>query len=259
LSKSSPHSPRLELKGLSRSFARGNEHLLVLDGIDLTVADGEFVSIVGRSGSGKSTLLNIAAGLLSPDAGEVRFDGRPVVDPGPERGMIFQKYAVFPWLTVRKNIEFPLRLQYQDKSAAEARRIAQHFIDMVGLKGFEDNLPKTLSGGMSQRVAIARAYAANPDILLMDEPFGALDAQTRDQMQESLLETLSRDRRAVLFVTHSVEEAVFLSNRIVVLSATPGRVREIVEVAFPYPRSRDLRLESDFVALRRKVEVLLHG
>jgi len=249
---------RLVLDAVSKSFVSGSDLRPVIDQVSLEIRDGEFLSVVGASGSGKTTLLNVAAGLVTPDSGEVRVAGKPVTGPGPERGVIFQQYAVFPWLTVRKNVEFGLRLKRSRNSRREARRIAEHYLDLVGLSDFADALPKTLSGGMRQRVAIARAYAADPDILLMDEPFGALDAQTRDRMQEVLLEILVKEQRTVLFVTHSVEEAVFLGNRVAILGGAPGRLLDVLTVPFSTPRPADLRLDHEFVALRRHIEGSLH-
>jgi NitT/TauT family transport system ATP-binding protein len=195
--------------------------------------------------------MNIAAGLTEVSDGRVLVDGKPVDGPGPERGVIFQQYALFPWLTVRQNVEFGLRIK--NMPAAERRRIADHFIDLVGLKDFADALPKTLSGGMKQRCAIARAYAVNPTILLMDEPFGALDALTRVNMQDQLLDTWSRERRTVIFITHDVDEAVYLANRVIVMAARPGRLHEIIPVDLPYPRNEEIRLSPEFAQVRNRV------
>ncbi|MEU0782731.1 ABC transporter ATP-binding protein [Streptomyces sp. NPDC006173] len=222
-----------------------------LDRVSLDVADREFVTVVGPSGCGKSTLLNMAAGLTEPSVGQVLVDGRQVRGPGPERGVIFQQYALFPWLTVRGNVEFGLKLT--SLSAAERRRKADHAIELVGLTDFADALPKTLSGGMKQRCAIARAYAVDPEVLLMDEPFGALDALTRVQLQDQLLRTWTRERRTVLFVTHDVDEAVYLAGRVVVMAARPGRIHRIVDVDLPYPRTEELRLSPEFARLRNEV------
>ncbi|MGV8846130.1 ABC transporter ATP-binding protein [Tessaracoccus sp.] len=219
--------------------------------LSLNVADNEFVTVVGPSGCGKSTIMNMAAGLLDPTAGEVRVDGKVVRGPGPERGVIFQQYALFPWLTVRQNVEFGLELQKIGR--AERRAIADRQLELTNLTAFADALPKTLSGGMKQRCAIARAYAVNPSILLMDEPFGALDALTRVHMQSQLLETWSQEKRTVMFITHDVDEAVFLANRVIVMAARPGRIHEIVEVDLPYPRNDEMRLSPEFTALRNEV------
>ncbi|WP_414497527.1 ABC transporter ATP-binding protein [Streptomyces sp. CRN 30] len=235
---------------VSRFPVKGGE-FTALDGLSLDIGDQEFVTVVGPSGCGKSTLLNLAAGLVEPTAGEVLVDGAHVTGPGPERGVIFQQYALFPWLTVRGNVEFGLKLG--SLSADERRRRAERAIDLVGLTDFADALPKTLSGGMKQRCAIARAYAVDPEVLLMDEPFGALDALTRVQLQDQLLETWTRDKRTVMFITHDVDEAVYLARRVIVMAARPGRIHRIIEVDLPYPRTEDLRLSPEFARIRNDV------
>lgn len=234
-----------------KTFPLKGEQFVALGDVSLELADNEFVTVVGPSGCGKTTLMNILAGLETPTSGRAVVDGKTVTGPGPERGVIFQQYALFPWLTVRKNVEFGLRTA--GVKAAKRREIADHFIDLVGLGQFADALPKTLSGGMKQRVAIARAYAVNPSILLMDEPFGAVDALTRVRLQEQLLATWSQEKRTVVFITHDVDEAVFLANRVVVMAARPGRIVEIVDVDLPYPRNEELRLSPAFTALRNRV------
>ncbi|MDN3713583.1 ABC transporter ATP-binding protein [Paracoccus cavernae] len=236
---------------LFRNVSMKFEDLLVLNKLNLTIAAGEFVTMVGPSGCGKSTALNLAAGLLQPSEGEVLAGGRPIRGPGPERGVIFQQYALFPWLTVRENVEFGPRLA--GKTKAERRRISDHYLRLVGLQDFAEALPKTLSGGMKQRCAIARAYAADPQILLMDEPFGALDALTRIKLQDQLLQTWGEDRRSVLFITHDVDEAVYLANRVVVMAARPGRLFEVIEVDLPHPRTEEMRLSPEFAAIRNRV------
>ncbi|GAA2243509.1 ABC transporter ATP-binding protein [Streptomyces amakusaensis] len=248
----SPGSPALiSFRNTVKHFPGPDGGFTALGGIGLEVAEGGFTAIVGPSGCGKSTLLAIAAGLVEPTSGEVLLDGRPVSGPGPDRGVVFQQYALFPWLTVRANVEFGLRTARVPR--AERRRRAQHFIDLVGLADFADALPKTLSGGMKQRCAIARAYAADPRILLMDEPFGALDSLTRSQLQEQLLQTWERERRTVLFVTHDVDEAVFLASRVIVMASRPGRIDRTVEIPLPYPRTRATRLTAEFTALRTEL------
>jgi NitT/TauT family transport system ATP-binding protein len=242
---------KISFRDVSCRFALGSSTFLALDRLSLDMADGEFVTVVGPSGCGKSTALNIAAGLLEPTGGEILVDGKCVKGPGPERGVIFQQYALFPWLTVRENVEFGLRVA--GKRAGERRQIVERFIDLVGLTEFADSLPKVLSGGMKQRCAIARAYAVNPSILLMDEPFGALDALTRVQMQDQLLDTWSRERRTVMFITHDVDEAVYLANRVVVMAARPGRLYETIPVDLPYPRTEAIRLSPEFAAIRNRV------
>ena len=242
---------KIVFNNVTRRFYLRDNTFVALDRFSLDVADGEFITVVGPSGCGKSTALNIAAGLLAPSDGEVLVDGHTVEGPGPERGMIFQQYALFPWLTVRENVEFGLRVK--GEPAARRREKASYFIDLVGLGDFADALPKTLSGGMKQRCAIARAYAVDPSVLLMDEPFGALDALTRVQMQDQLLETWSRERRTVMFITHDVDEAVYLANRVIVMAARPGRLKEIITVDLPYPRTEEIRLSTEFTAIRNRV------
>jgi NitT/TauT family transport system ATP-binding protein len=227
----------ISIEALSKTFetARGTSHL-ALSNISLDVAEGEFVSILGPSGCGKSTLLYIVGGFVNPSEGAVRVKGATVTGPGPDRGPVFQEFALFPWKTVLGNVMYGLVEQGAPKKIAEDR--ARRLLEMVHLKGYENFYPKELSGGMKQRVAIARTLAYGPSILLMDEPFGALDAHTRTGMQHELLEIWERDRKTVLFVTHSVEEAVFLSDRVVVLTRAPGRMKEIVKVELPRPRRR---------------------
>ncbi|GHJ42803.1 ABC transporter ATP-binding protein [Catellatospora sp. TT07R-123] len=249
-------APKISVREVSRAYRVGREDFAALAAVDLDIADGEFVTVVGPSGCGKSTLLNILAGLDHPTGGTALVDGAPVRGPGPERGVIFQQYALFPWLTVRRNVEFGLRTA--GVGSRERRERAEHFIRLVGLEQFADALPKTLSGGMKQRCAIARAYAADPSILLMDEPFGALDSLTRVRLQEQLLDTWTSDRRTVVFVTHDVDEAVFLANRVVVMAARPGRIVQTVEVDLPYPRTEQIRLSPEFAVLRNRVWQAVH-
>jgi NitT/TauT family transport system ATP-binding protein len=243
--------PKISFQNVTRRFGQGSNAFLALDRLNLDIADGEFVTVVGPSGCGKSTAMNIAAGLTDVSDGRVLVDGKPVNGPGPERGVIFQQYALFPWLTVRENVEFGLRIK--GLPSAARKTIADRFIDLVGLKDFADALPKTLSGGMKQRCAIARAYAANPTILLMDEPFGALDALTRVNMQDQLLDTWSRERRTVVFITHDVDEAVYLANRVIVMASRPGRLHKIIPVDLPYPRTEEIRLSPEFAEIRNQV------
>lgn len=247
------------IRGLCKAFGKGDKRVTVLDNISLDIADGEFIAVVGPSGSGKSTLLNAIAGFIKPDTGSVTVDGGPVTKPGPSRCVVFQEYAIFPWLTVAKNIDFGTRLASWKGSSAQRRQIVEHYLELMGLTAFRDALPKTLSGGMRQRVAIARAYAVDPGILLMDEPFAALDAQTREQMQAALLELNQSEKRTVLFVTHQVEEALYLADRVVVLSSRPTSIREIVEVPWGEDRSHQLKLSAEFIRMRSHIEALLHG
>lgn len=242
---------KISVRGVRKTFELRGEEFVAIERVDLDIADNEFVTVVGPSGCGKSTLMNILAGLESPTEGHALVDGREVFGPGPERGVIFQQYALFPWLTVRKNVEFGLKVAGLGR--AERRERADYFIRMVGLEQFADALPKMLSGGMKQRCAIARAYAVNPSILLMDEPFGALDALTRVKLQEQLLETWSREQRTVMFITHDVDEAVFLANRVIVMAARPGRIYDVIDVDLPYPRTEDVRLSPEFRDLRNRV------
>jgi NitT/TauT family transport system ATP-binding protein len=245
-----PKPAKISVRGVTKTFALGRETFTALDDVSLDIADNEFVTVVGPSGCGKSTLMNILAGLETPTEGQALVDGEEVSGPGPERGVIFQQYALFPWLTVRQNVEFGLRTMGVAKD--ERRRRAEHFIALVGLERFADALPKTLSGGMRQRCAIARAYAVGPSILLMDEPFGALDALTRVKLQEQLLDTWSQDKRTVLFITHDVDEAVFLANRVIVMAARPGRIYDVIDVP-AVERDEDFRLCAEFAQLRNRV------
>jgi len=242
---------KISFQKVRRVYDVGQGTFEALGGVDLDIADGEFVTVVGPSGCGKSTLMNICAGLETASSGTVTVDGVKVSGPSPQRGVIFQQYALFPWLTVRRNVEFGLRLA--NISRAERRERAEHFVDLVGLSGFIDAYPRTLSGGMKQRCAIARAYAVNPSILLMDEPFGALDALTRVSLQDQLLQTWSADRRTVMFITHDVDEAVYLARRVVVMGKQPGRIVDIIDVDLPYPRTEEVRLSPEFAQLRGDV------
>ncbi|MYT74665.1 MULTISPECIES: ABC transporter ATP-binding protein [unclassified Streptomyces] len=242
---------KISFRDVVKTFPLKGATFTALDGVSLDIADQEFVTVVGPSGCGKSTLMSMAAGLQEPDSGTVLVDGTPVSGPGPDRGVIFQQYALFPWLTVRQNVEFGLRLAHVP--GPERRRKAEQAIDLVGLGDFADALPKTLSGGMKQRCAIARAYAVDPQVLLMDEPFGALDALTRVQLQDQLLRTWSQEKRTVLFITHDVDEAVYLASRVVVMAARPGRVHRIIDVDLPYPRTEEIRLSPEFRRFRNEV------
>lgn len=242
---------KIQVQNINKTFVLGNERFEALEDVSLKVDENEFITVVGPSGCGKSTLMNILAGLDEPTGGAAFVDGREVDGPSPERGVIFQQYALFPWLTVRQNVEFGLKTA--KAPAEERRRTAQHFIDMVGLTDFADALPKTLSGGMKQRCAIARAYSMNPSILLMDEPFGALDALTRVRMQEHLLETWEKEKRTIVFITHDVDEAAFLANRVIVMAARPGRIHRVIDVDLPYPRTEEVRLSPEFAEVRNDI------
>ncbi len=247
--------PILQLDGLCKEYPAKDGTLTVLEPTSLTVSTGELVSIVGPSGCGKSTLLHMVGGLVPPTGGSVLLDGKEVFDAGAERGMVFQAYTLFPWLSVRRNVEFGPKQRGVKK--AERARLAEYFLDAVGLTEFRDHFPKQLSGGMRQRVAIARALANAPRILLMDEPFGALDAQTRITMQELLLGIRRRERTTTLFITHDIDEAVFLSDRIFVMTARPGRLKAEIAVPFGPDRDPSLRTSPEFYALHAEVYALL--
>ena len=242
---------KIVFDAVSCSFTLNDQPFQAIDSLSLSIADGEFVTLVGPSGCGKSTLMNLAAGLLEPSAGEVRLDSKVIAGPSPERGVIFQQYALFPWLSVSENIEFGLKINHTPQREREA--IVQKCLDLVGLGPFANALPKMLSGGMKQRCAIARAYAVNPQILLMDEPFGALDALTRVKMQDQLLDTWTQEKRTVMFITHDVEEAVYLARRVVVMAANPGRIHQIIPVDLPYPRTEAMRLSEEFLQIKNAV------
>ena len=248
---------RISFDRVTVEFPTAHGPLRVVDDVSYEIRDREFVSVIGPSGCGKTTMLNIVAGFLNPSAGAVLLDGRPIPGPGPDRGVIFQEYGVFPWLTVKENIAFGLKLAANRAGAAEREETCARYMRLMGLADFADAWPKTLSGGMRQRLAIARAYAVNPEFLLMDEPFGALDAQTRSAMQDLLLEVLQAERKTVMLITHSVEEAVYLSSRIVVMTARPTRIREIVEVPFAHPRVESLHESPEFGAIRSHVRELV--
>ncbi len=241
---------RLHIRGVSRVFPgrRRRPDTPALEPIDLDVADNDFVAILGPSGCGKSTLLRLVAGLDEPTTGRILLDGAAVTGPGADRGMVFQSYTLFPWLTVRQNIGFGLR--ERGVNGADEARIVDSFIARVGLVGFEEHFPGMLSGGMQQRTALARALANDPKILLLDEPFGALDTQTRGLMQELLLGIWEAERTTVLFVTHDVEEAIFMASRVVVMTARPGRVKVVVNVDLPHPRPYTVRTTPAFAALK---------
>jgi len=248
---------RIAFDHVSVQFETAGGPLRVVDDVSYRVRDGEFVSIIGPSGCGKTTMMNLVAGFVAPSSGTVSVDGRAVTAPGPDRGVIFQDYGVFPWLTVRQNIAFGLTLRASRVPKAEHREIIERYMRLMGLADFADAWPKTLSGGMRQRLAIARAYAVRPQFLLMDEPFGALDAQTRSAMQDLLIEVLHTEGKTVMLITHSVEEAAYLSDRIVVMTARPARIREIVAVPFGHPREESLHEQAEFGELRSHVRALV--
>lgn len=265
----------IEIKNVNKVFPveDGND-VIALKNVDLDIKENEFICVVGPSGCGKTTLLNIIGGLEKQTSGEVNMHGMPIVGPGPDRGVIFQQYALFPWMTVKKNILYGLKylkkgvkVQQKNKKTgevetveksvpytkAEKEALANHYIKMVNLSGFENAYPKALSGGMKQRVAIARGYALNSEILLLDEPFGALDAQTRSQLQEDLLITWQNERKTCFFITHDVEEAVLLATRVVIMSARPGQVKEIIDIDLPYPRNQATKLDEQFIKYKNYI------
>lgn len=246
----------LELQSLGKQFQTPRGVHTALRSIDLQVRRREFICVIGASGCGKSTLIRIIAGLDSPSSGAVLLDGRPVTTPGPDRGMVFQGYTLFPWLTVKKNIMFGLQMKNIGSNKAESE--ARLWVDMVGLTPFLDAYPHQLSGGMKQRVAIARALANQPRVLLMDEPFGALDSQTRCQMQSYLQQIWMNVDVTILFITHDLDEAIYLADRVVVLGPHPGHVKEIIEVPLPQPRTSEMMVDPRFVATRKRLDDLIH-
>jgi NitT/TauT family transport system ATP-binding protein len=241
----------LTIENLTKTYGAGDKLVTALDNVRMDVRDGEFAVVVGPSGCGKSTLLNIVAGLESPGQGQVELDGAPIVGPGAQRGMVFQSYTLFPWLTVRKNVEFGLRIKGLPQS--ERAEIARRYVNLVGLSEFENALPKELSGGMKQRVAIARVLANKPRMLLMDEPFGALDAQTRLLLQELLLDVWRKEQATVLFITHDIDEAILLGDRVFVMSKRPGRIVEEVRIDLERPRDHTLTVSPRFAELKKRV------
>jgi len=245
--------PTLSIEELSRTFpgVRGGAPTRAIEPTSLRVADRDFLCLLGPSGCGKSTLLRMVAGLDRPTTGRVLLDGEPVAGPGADRGMVFQSYTLFPWLTVEENIGFGLR--EQGVRAEERRRVAGHFIERVGLRGFERHYPRMLSGGMQQRTALARALANDPKVLLLDEPFGALDNQTRALMQELLLGIWEADRKTVLFVTNDIDEAIFMANRVAVMTARPGRIKSDIAIDLPHPRHYTIKTSPEFSAYKARL------
>lgn len=236
---------KLKIKGVTKTYPSRNGEVVALSEVNLDIYENEFITVVGPSGCGKSTLMNIIAGLDEPSTGEVYCDGKLIQGTGTERGVVFQQYALFPWLTVKENVEFGLKLK--NIKGKEVEEIAMKYIKMVQLEDFMNHYPKELSGGMRQRVAIARAYAVNPSVLLMDEPFGALDAQTRTQLQDELLNTWQSERKTCFFITHDVDEAIILGQKVIIMSARPGRIKEIVDIDIPYPRNQETKMSKEFL------------
>jgi NitT/TauT family transport system ATP-binding protein len=247
----------LSVRNLKKAFGPADHQHVVFDHVSLEIHRREFVSIIGPSGCGKSTFIRIIAGLDEPTSGEMLLDGKPLTGPGRDRGMVFQGYTLFPWRTVKQNVMFGLEMQ--GKTSREAEATAREWLEMVGLSRFEDCYPHELSGGMKQRVAIARALANEPRILLMDEPFGALDALTRAKMQAYLLQIWKRVNITVLFITHDRDEAVYLSDRIIVLGMNPGGIREFIENPVPRPRTQEQFLTSEFLAIKHRLDELIHA
>ncbi|WP_419875970.1 ABC transporter ATP-binding protein [Candidatus Pristimantibacillus sp. PTI5] len=245
----------IKIEGLQKVYESKKSRFEALQGIDLTIGQNEFLTIVGPSGCGKSTLLRMVAGLDEPSGGSLQVDGEDIIGPGADRGMVFQGYTLFPWLTVRENIEYGLKLK--GVPILERRKISNYFLKVIRLESFDKAYPKQLSGGMKQRVAIARALANRPKVLLMDEPFGALDAQTKLEMQEMLLEVWEKEKTTVLFITHDIDEAIFLSQRIVVMGAGPGRILKEFRVELPEGRTTEVREHPDFLSLKRELAQLL--
>ncbi|MBQ4501192.1 MAG: ABC transporter ATP-binding protein [Spirochaetales bacterium] len=254
---------KVQIKDVKKIYNTKKGEVVALNGVSLDIKENEFVCVVGPSGCGKSTMLNIIAGLFPPTEGSVYCNGQLVEGTGVERGVVFQQYALFPWLTVRKNIEFGLKInkvpdpakpgQKRRLSNQEIHDIAEKYIKLVQLEDFANSYPKELSGGMKQRVAIARAYAVNPEILLLDEPFGALDAQTRTQLQSELISTWEKEKKTCLFITHDIEEAIILGQRVVIMSARPGRIKEIVDIDIPHPRDQATKMSDKFLEYKNYI------
>lgn len=248
---------RAQFDRVSLEFNTPKGRLRVVEDVSYEINDGDFIAVIGPSGCGKTTMMSMLAGFQKPTTGKVLFDGQPVKGPGPERGVIFQEYGVFPWLTVKENIAFGLKLKANHVPLAERDQICEHYLMLMGLADFANSYPKHLSGGMRQRLAIARAYAVKPQFLLMDEPFGALDAQTRANMQNLLLKVLAAEGKTVMLITHSVEEAIYLASRIVVVTARPARIKQIIDVPFGYPRDETLQERPEFGELRSHIRELV--
>ena len=242
---------KLKIDNVRKVFSTRNGEMVALNGVNLDIYENEFICVVGPSGCGKSTLLNIIAGLTDATSGTVYCNGKAVSGTGTDRGVVFQQYALFPWLTVKKNVMFALEMK--GVKGKQAQDLAMQYLAKVDLEKFADHYPKELSGGMKQRVAIARAYAADPEVLLMDEPFGALDAQTRTQLQSELLETWERDQKTCFFITHDVDEAIILAQRVIIMSARPGRIKDIVDIDIPYPRTQEAKMTPRFLELKNHI------
>jgi NitT/TauT family transport system ATP-binding protein len=245
----------IEVRNLYKVFGAGGLRVLALENVSFDIKKGEFFCIIGPSGCGKTTLLHIIAAFTAPSSGEVAYQGSPIITPGPDRIVIFQEYGLFPWMTVAQNIEFGLKAK--GLSARERRDLVREYVDLVRLRGFENRYPHQISGGMKQRVGIARALAPDPEVVLMDEPFGALDSLTRDLMQEEILRIWESTRKTFVLITHNIEEAIFLGDRVLVMTARPGRVKELIDIKLPRPRDPEMR-NSDPQFLRHK-EIISHA
>lgn len=250
------NSTDLVVSGVTKDYHLKDRTVHALSQVDFSIKKCEFISIIGPSGCGKSTLLRIIGGLEEPSSGSILVGDKEINGPGPDRGMVFQSYTLFPWLTVKKNIEYGLKLKKISKQKRE--EIVERYVDIIGLRGFENVYPKALSGGMKQRVAIARALANDPEMLLLDEPFGALDMQTRTMMQEFMLAVWHKSPKTIIMVTHDIEEAIFMADRVFVMSSRPGEIREIMDIDLPRPRDFMIKTSSEFVNYKREAMKLLH-
>jgi ABC-type nitrate/sulfonate/bicarbonate transport system ATPase subunit len=244
-------SNKISVDNVSVIYTHRDKQILAVENLSFSVADKEFLCILGPSGCGKSTVLRLIAGFLRPDSGEVRVNGKLVRQPGPDRGVVFQRYNLFPWKRVRQNIEFGLRMKGMPKKQRD--EITSHYLEAMGLTEFADSYPYMLSVGMQQRVGLARAYTNDPDVLLMDEPFASLDAQTSDRMRELLLRVWTENRKTVIFITHDIDEAIGLADRVVLFSSRPGQVKESFYIDLPRPRPRDMFADSIYLELRKKI------
>ncbi|MFD1708876.1 ABC transporter ATP-binding protein [Siminovitchia sediminis] len=249
---------RLRASDINKIFISNKKEVVALQDVHMNIQTGEFVSLLGPSGCGKSTFLRLVAGLDTSTGGELELDGKPITGAGRDRGVVFQQYSLLPWLHAWENVAFALKKE-KSLNKSQKKEMAMHFLKLVGLEGFENHYPSQMSGGMQQRVAIARALVYKPSLLLMDEPFGALDAQTRKEMQDLLLHVWEEEKCSVLFVTHDVDEAVYLSDRIYVMSARPGRIAKEIQVELPRPREWDMQLTTEFIEYKREIIIELQG
>ena len=246
---------RIEIRNMSMVFGQNEQRIEAITDVSFTVAPGEFVSLIGPSGCGKSTLLNVVAGFTTPTSGQALLDGKLITEPGSDRGVVFQQYSLFPWMSVRKNVEFGLKMQGASPSKRETH--ARTLLGLAGLLAFENHYPDQLSGGMKQRVGIVRALATSPQVLLMDEPFGALDSQTRVVMQQILTNMWQKFRISVLFITHDIEEAIFLSDRLYVMTARPGRIKAEITIPLPRPRTAEMMSSLEFTKILHQLRNLI--